>query len=192
MRLRHRLAASAGKPAPELLLLRLRRLRAAPLGQPRNPDAPPITPRLLPFPVSRSTPAGARPACWRLLCDACASAGAPYCRIFLSRCTEEKSKKFGYGGGGRHYFLVIFSKDGGTSLSLRFFSDRRRGYKKGSRKSQFALCPSPSNCFLSNHAVNNAKQSQKEQNYFLPEKGLLQKGQREITRKRDFSSFITK
>lgn len=91
-----------------------------------------------------------------------------------------------FGCGGDTVFMTSFPKTQ-ERLFPYVFSDRR-GYKKESDKSQFAS--SPSNCFLSNHVVNNAKQSQKEQNYFLPAKGLLQKGQRVITRKRNFSSLI--
>lgn len=93
-----------------------------------------------------------------------------------------------FGCGGGQCFHVVFSKDAGTSFSLRF-SQTEEVTKKESDKSQVA--PSPSNCFLSNHVVNNAKQTRSRIIFFL-KKGLLRKGQREITRKRNFSSLIRK
>lgn len=163
------MVASAGKPAPELLLLRLRRLRAAPLGRPRNPDAPPIAPRLLPSPVGRSAPAGARPVCWRLLCDACASAVFPIVEFFFPDAPWKKAKCLCARGGEPLFLHHLFQRR--RNVFIRTFFSDRRGYRKRNQKKPVCPAPSPSNCFLSNHAVNNAIQSQKEQSIFFLKRG---------------------
>lgn len=130
------MVTSAGKPAPELLLLRLRRLRAAPLGRPRNPDAPPIAPRLLPSPVARSAPAGARPVCWRLLCDACASAVFPIVEFFFPDAPRKKAKMFVRKGREITVSTSSFPKTQECLYPYVFL--RQEVTEKGIRKSQFA------------------------------------------------------
>lgn len=126
-----------------------------------------------PYRTARSAPAGARPACWRFLCDACAPATLSIVDFFLLRCTEEKKQIF--------FFLVcvwgntVFISSFPKAQERSYVFLRQKELQNRDQRKPACHCPFPSNCFHSNYSVDNAKQSQEEQNSFFLKRGCCER-----------------
>lgn len=75
-------------------------------------------------------------------------------------------------GGGGIIFMSSFPK--AQERSYVFL--RKQGELQNRDQRELALrCPFPSNCFHSNHAVNNARQCLEEQNKFFPKRSCYER-----------------